>query len=156
MVKLKLATDRGNMLKLKLMLFAGAAMFAALFVLDSACAYARLPPPRGFRHTPLDTRIRGLHSFSTMASYYGSGERLNSYTASGERFRADGLTCAHRTLPLGTRLRVSHGSQSVVVRVNDRGPAVWTGRSLDLARGAASALGMIGAGVARVHVVRLN
>ncbi len=86
----------------------------------------------------------------TRASWYGGGERLARHTASGEVFRADGLTAAHRSLPLGTRLVVSANGRSVTVRVNDRGPAKWTGRSLDLSRGAARALGMIGAGTARV------
>ncbi len=72
-------------------------------------------------------------------------------TASGERFAPNGLTAAHRTLPLGTRLRVCRHGQCVVVRVNDRGPAKWTGRTLDLSRGAAARLGMIGTGVATVQ-----
>ena len=87
---------------------------------------------------------------STMASWYGGGEKLAKHTASGEVFRANGLTAAHRTLPLGTRLLVSSNGHSVIVRVNDRGPAAWTGRSLDLSKGAARALGMIGRGTARV------
>ena len=48
------------------------------------------------------------------------------------------LTAAHRTLPMGTRLRLTYAGRSVVVRINDRGPAVWTGRSLDVSRGAAT------------------
>ncbi len=84
------------------------------------------------------------------ASWYGGHERLGRRTASGEVFRPDGLTCAHRSLPLGTRLIVSANGRSVEVRVNDRGPAAYTGRSIDLSRGAARALGMIGAGTARV------
>ncbi len=87
---------------------------------------------------------------ATLASWYGGGEALARHTASGEVFRPNGLTAAHRTLPLGTRIRVSANGRSVVVRVNDRGPAAWTGRSLDLSKGAARALGMIGAGTARV------
>ena len=87
---------------------------------------------------------------STMASWYGGGEKLARHTASGEVFRPNGLTAAHRTLPLGTMLHVSANGRSVLVRVNDRGPAAWTGRSLDLSRGAAQALGMIGRGTARV------
>lgn len=83
------------------------------------------------------------------ASYYGaeSGNR----TASGERFRPNGLTAAHRTLPFGTRLRVCYRDRCAVVRVNDRGPFV-RGRSLDLSRGAAIRIGMIGMGVATVSV----
>ncbi len=94
-------------------------------------------------------------SFVANASFYGGGPRKyepNSHTASGERFNQWGLTAAHRTLPLGTRLLVSHRGRSVVVRVNDRGPAAWTGRSLDLSRGAASQLGLISAGTGPVHV----
>ncbi|HEY3791727.1 MAG TPA: septal ring lytic transglycosylase RlpA family protein, partial [Bradyrhizobium sp.] len=59
------------------------------------------------------------------------------------------LTCAHRSLPFGTRLRVTHGGRSVVVIVNDRGPFV-RGRVLDLSTGAARAIGLTGAGVGRV------
>ncbi|KAF2992094.1 septal ring lytic transglycosylase RlpA family protein [Methylocystis sp. MJC1] len=94
-------------------------------------------------------------SFVANASYYGGGPRKyepNSHTANGERFNQWGLTAAHRTLPLGTRLLVSHGGRSVVVRVNDRGPAAWTGRSLDLSRGAASRIGLISSGTGAVHV----
>jgi rare lipoprotein A len=89
-----------------------------------------------------------------LASFYGGGPRAyepNSRTASGELFNQWGLTAASRTLPLGTRLLVSRGGRSVVVRVNDRGPAAWTGRSLDLSRGAARAIGIESAGVATVQ-----
>lgn len=82
------------------------------------------------------------------ASWYWEGHR----TASGERFRPDGLTAAHRSLRFGTRVRVSYRGRSVVVRITDRGPARWTHRSLDLSRGAARALGMIGRGVAVVRM----
>jgi rare lipoprotein A len=85
--------------------------------------------------------------FSGMASYYGneSGRR----TASGERFNQNAMTCAHRSLPFGTKLRVTHGGRSVVVTVNDRGPFI-RGRVLDLSTGAARAIGLTGAGVGRV------
>ena len=57
------------------------------------------------------------------ASWYGGGhERLNARTASGESFNPRALTCAHRSLPFGTRLRVTYRGRSIVVRVNDRGP----------------------------------
>lgn len=84
------------------------------------------------------------------ASYYYQGKR----TANGERFNPDGLTAAHKTLPFGTRLRVSYRGRSVTVRVNDRGPFI-RGRQLDLSRGAARAIGMLGAGVGAVSVDRL-
>lgn len=99
------------------------------------------------------SRLAGASSM--VASYYGAGERLNAYTASGERFRPGGFTAAHRTLPMGARLHVCHRG-CVVVRINDRGPAAWTGRSLDLARGAAAAIGMTDEGVARVGVTVLG
>jgi rare lipoprotein A len=86
-------------------------------------------------------------SFSGMASYYGN--ESGSRTASGQRMNANAMTCAHRSLPFGTKLRVTHGGQSVVVTVNDRGPFV-RGRVLDLSTGAARAIGLTGAGVGRV------
>src|SRR5665213_138488 len=86
-------------------------------------------------------------SFSGMASFYGN--EAGSRTASGQRFNQNAMTCAHRSLPFGTRLRVTHGGRSVVVTVNDRGPFV-RGRVLDLSTGAARAVGLTGAGVGRV------
>jgi len=87
------------------------------------------------------------HSFTGIASYYGneSGRR----TASGQRFNQEAMTAAHRSLPFGTKLRVTHGGRSVVVTINDRGPFV-RGRVLDLSTGAARAIGLTGAGVGRV------
>jgi rare lipoprotein A len=86
-------------------------------------------------------------TFSGIASYYGneSGRK----TASGQRFNQEAMTCAHRSLPFGTRLKVTHGDRSVVVTVNDRGPFVH-GRVLDLSTAAARAVGLTGAGVGRV------
>src|SRR6202051_2149609 len=86
-------------------------------------------------------------SFSGMASFYGN--ESGSKTASGQRFNQNGLTAAHRSLPFGTRLRVTHGGRSVVVTINDRGPFV-RGRVLDLSTGAARAIGLTSAGVGRV------
>jgi rare lipoprotein A len=87
------------------------------------------------------------HSFSGVASFYGN--ESGSRTASGQRFNENALTAAHRSLPFGTRLRVTHGDRSVVVTINDRGPFV-RGRVLDLSTGAARAIGLTGAGVGRV------
>lgn len=85
--------------------------------------------------------------FSGMASFYGN--ESGSKTASGARFNQNAMTCAHRSLPFGTKLRVTHRGQSVVVTVNDRGPFV-RGRVLDLSTGAARAIGLTGAGVGHV------
>lgn len=86
-------------------------------------------------------------TFSGVASYYGN--ESGRHTASGQRFNPDALTCAHRSLPFGTRLRVRHAGRSVAVTVNDRGPFV-RGRVLDLSTAAARAIGLTGAGVGRV------
>jgi rare lipoprotein A len=86
-------------------------------------------------------------TFSGMASYYGN--ESGSRTASGQRFNQNAMTAAHRSLPFGTKLRVTRGGQSVVVTINDRGPFV-RGRVLDLSTGAARAIGLTGVGVGRV------
>jgi len=85
--------------------------------------------------------------FSGIASFYGneSGRR----TASGQRFDQNELSCAHRSLPFGTELRVTYGGRSVVVTVNDRGPFIL-GRVLDLSTAAARAVGLTSAGMGRV------
>jgi len=88
-------------------------------------------------------------SFSGMASFYGN--ESGSKTASGQRFNQNAMTAAHRTLPFGTKLRVTHGDRSVVVTINDRGPFI-RGRVLDLSTGAARAVGLTSAGVGRVVV----
>lgn len=86
-------------------------------------------------------------SFAGKASYYGS--ESGSRTASGQRFNQNAMTAAHRSLPFGTKLRVTHRGQSVIVTVNDRGPFI-RGRVLDLSKGAARAIGLTGAGVGHV------
>jgi rare lipoprotein A len=86
-------------------------------------------------------------SFSGMASFYGN--ESGSKTASGARFNQNAMTAAHRSLPFGTKLKVTHGGRSVVVTINDRGPFI-RGRVLDLSTGAARAVGLTGAGVGRV------
>ena len=86
-------------------------------------------------------------NFAGVASFYGN--ESGSQTASGQRFNQNAMTCAHRSLPFGTRLRVTHRGQSVVVTVNDRGPFI-KGRVLDLSTGAARAIGLTGAGVGHV------
>jgi rare lipoprotein A len=91
-----------------------------------------------------------------MASWYGQ-QHQGRPTASGEAFDMNKLTAAHRTMPFGTRLRVTNveNGRSVVVRVNDRGPWV-NDRVLDVSLAAAKALGMVGDGVTKVEVVVLG
>ena len=84
-----------------------------------------------------------------IASFYKHGSK----TANGEQFNPNDLTAAHRTLPFGTRLRVTHVAtgQSVTVRVNDRGPFI-PGRVVDVSHSAAEALGMIDRGITKVKL----
>ena len=86
-----------------------------------------------------------------VASFYGH----DTETASGEKFDPQQLTAAHRTLPFGTRLRVTNlaNGRSVMVRVNDRGPFV-RGRTVDVSASAAEALKMTERGVVKLDVVR--
>ena len=90
------------------------------------------------------------HGFTGVASMYGN--ESGSKTASGQRFNENAMTCAHRSLPFGTKLRVSHGGRSVIVTVNDRGPFV-RGRVLDLSTGAAHAIGLSGIGQVTAEIV---
>jgi rare lipoprotein A len=85
-----------------------------------------------------------------VASFY---KLQNSKTASGEMFDPGELTAAHRTLPFGTRLRVTNvvTGQSVMVRINDRG-AFIPGRVVDVSHSAAKVLGMLGQGIAKVKL----
>jgi len=87
--------------------------------------------------------------FSGKASYYSY---RTGKTASGSLFNRNFLTAAHRSLPFGTRVRVTDfdSNRSVVVRITDRGPRV-RGRVLDLSLGAARSLGIIDRGVAQVR-----
>jgi len=86
------------------------------------------------------------------ASWYGE-EFARRPTASGERYDPSKLTGAHRTLPLGSRVRVTNllNGRSVMVTINDRGPYSRR-REIDLSYGAARALGMVRRGVARVRI----
>ena len=99
---------------------------------------------RQARHTEPTHHTNALRG---MASWYGEGQM----TASGERFDKHKMTAAHRTLPMGTLVRVTNtrNGKSVVVRINDRGP-YGHGRIIDLSEAAAKKLDMINAGVAPV------
>ena len=95
----------------------------------------------------------GSSAHSGMASYYHEPQRL----ASGGRFNPNALTAAHKTLPFGTKVRVtnSRNGQSVVVTINDRGP-FGGGRVIDLSAAAAGAINMKSAGVAPVSLAVLG
>jgi rare lipoprotein A len=103
---------------------------------------------------PLPASPIGVEVDAGVASWYG--ERFHGRrTASGEPFNMHELTAAHPTLPFGTRVRVRNldNGREVVVRINDRGP-FSRGRVIDLSRAAASVLGFVQAGTARVSVRR--
>jgi rare lipoprotein A len=95
------------------------------------------------------TAAAGHGAYSGMASYYWQGQM----TASGARFNPSALTAAHRSLPFGTRVKVTNRSngRSVVVTINDRGPFIG-GRIIDLSRAAAQAISMTSQGVAAVSL----
>jgi rare lipoprotein A len=90
------------------------------------------------------------------ASYYGK-ELAGNRTASGERFNPSALTAAHRTLPLGSKIRVINkaNGKSVIVRINDRGPFTKH-RLIDVSFAAAEQINMIRAGKARVRLELLS
>lgn len=124
---------------------------AALAVVIAACG----GPPR---HPPAPVRTGAAQGVERgYATFYGR-EAHGGPTASGERFDMHQLTAAHRTLPMGTRVRVTNtrNGRSIVVRINDRGPYGNRGRIIDLSEAAAQRLDMIDAGVVPVTVEILS
>lgn len=91
-----------------------------------------------------------------IASWYG--KKFNGrLTANGETYNESELTAAHKTLPFGTILKITNtrNNKVVFVRINDRGPFV-EGRSLDLSRGSAKALGMTHRGIVKIKIEELS
>lgn len=108
-------------------------------------------PPTG---SPRALGGKGIvHDLEGIASYYWQSQR----TANGETFDKMGMTAAHRSLPFGTRVRVTNiaNRRSVIVRINDRGP-FKPGRVIDLSFAAAGEIGMHAQGLARVVVEVLD
>jgi rare lipoprotein A len=110
---------------------------------DSTMVVRRSEPPVGSVKQALQRSGDGL------ASFYGSDQQ----TASGERFNPRAMTAAHRTLPFGTKVRVTNvrSGRAVTVRINDRGPFV-PGRVIDLSQAAAEELGIVAHGIAKVKL----
>lgn len=110
-------------------------------------------PKRELAPKPPALGGRTVRSLGTgVASYYG--KRFHGrLTANGERFNMRAMTAAHKTLPFGTKVRVTNprNGRAVVVRINDRGPFI-RGRTIDLSRSAAEKIGMIATGHARVKL----
>ena len=118
------------------------AMSLSLGMLLGACSWV----PTGVSHLDVGAEDRGV------ASWYGESFH-GKQAANGELFDMDGLTAAHRTLPLGSVVRVVNlvNGKHVYVRITDRGPYV-NGRILDLSRGAATRIGMLSGGLSVVRV----
>ena len=116
-------------------------------------------PPRHCRHPPsasptpkLTPSTDVVRVITGEASWYGPGFYGNR-TANGEVFQPGTMTAAHRTLPFGTKVRVTNlwNGRSAVIRINDRGPFIHH-RVIDLGHGAASELGLIASGIAQVRL----
>lgn len=119
---------------------------------DRSCGCWRAPGAKGSSNDAVSVPVPPGTSATGVASFYAD-EFDGKPTASGETFDADGLTCAHREYPFGTRLKVTSlkTGKSTEVRVNDRGPHV-SGRILDLSHGAAKEIGLDLEGVGEVAI----
>ena len=109
----------------------------------------------------LVTLFAGLFLFispveSAVASWYDCNQpgecSKKRITANGEKFNPNALTAAHRTLPFGTKVRVTYKGKSVIVRINDRGPFI-KGRQIDLSRAAARKIGCHGVCKVTIQVI---
>jgi len=120
----------------------GSAPAAALIVAGCATAPLARWQPAGPDHHALFRPARAIEGATGLASYYHPGTR-----------NADALTAAHRTLPFGTRVRVTNlaNNRTVTVEITDRGPFI-ANRLIDLSYGAAAAIGMTESGVAPVRL----
>lgn len=142
---------------------------AAALLLISGCGHRRKrayspppPPPATAQEQPAHPEFPGeeqeaplgkpIYTEVGMASWYGTVYN-HRHAADGSVYDQDGMSAAHRTLPLGTLIRVTNlkNGKSAMMRVTDRGPFI-PGRVLDLSVGAARKLGMIRAGVAKVRI----
>ena len=120
---------------------------------DTKTAAVAIKPDITVRKVETEGTHRVVSTQTGMASYYWQGQM----TASGVRFNPNAMTAAHRTLPFGTKVRVTNkrNGKSVVVTINDRGPFI-RGRIIDLSNAAAGVIGMRSSGVAPVTVERIG
>jgi rare lipoprotein A len=130
---------------------AAAALLLATALSAALAACSHNPKPSAYPFPPPETPAVGT-VVEGIASWYGpdyDGKR----TSSGEKFDQDALTAAHAYWAFGTRVKVTllSTSRSVVVRINDRFPS-HKGRAIDLSRGAAKAIGLIGPGTGQVRL----
>jgi len=136
-IELMMASDRVRIELLPILLVS--------IVLAGACAQRKAP-------SASPAQIEHRHAETGQASWYGKAHQ-GELTANGEHFDMHALTAAHRTLPFGTIVRVTHlkTGKSVNVRINDRGP-FRNGRIIDLSYEAAKKLGIVDRGTARVKL----
>jgi len=140
--------------KMHIRLFAAALALALLAACSSSTVTRGPVGPSARAHAPTDAprRTASLAHRSVPREGGSAGPRDGSVGVASY-YDAAGLTAAHRTLPFGTRVRVTNtaNGRSVVVRVADRGPFI-RGRSIDLSHSAAHAVGMTEAGLAKVRL----
>ena len=110
-------------------------------------AKRRVATQRNWSSDPIGAVLQGV------ASFYWQPQRV----AAGGWFNPNAMTAAHKTLPFGTKVRVTHlgNGKSVDVKINDRGPYI-AGRIIDLSKAAAGVIGMQGQGIAKVKVTVLG
>ena len=137
-------------------------LFGMIFYIILGCASSSGYQTKGVSKEPLhqkfgtaktkESKKKQGNSLYMVTSYYGK-KFHGKPTSSGETFDMNGFTAAHKTLPFGTRLKVTNedNGKTVTVRVNDRGP-FKAGRDLDLSYGAAKKIGLIAAGVKTLKV----
>ncbi len=128
--------------------------FAALLALSSVDVAKSAKPPAPANASGTTQAVEKKHWYQVgFASWYGGGFQGRE-TASGENYNMTDLTCAHRSLPLGTLIRVTNlvNHKSVVVRVNDRGPYLAS-RVIDLSYAAAHFLGFDGTAKVRLDIL---
>jgi rare lipoprotein A len=123
-----------------------------------AAAIAAAPAPAPRKAAPSLAARRHVHAsrgrtYHGKASWYSIATNGGTATASGERLSNSAHTAAHRTLPFGTRVRVTNlrNGRSTVVRINDRGPYI-KGRIIDVTKGVARKLGMVDRGVVKTKI----
>jgi rare lipoprotein A len=141
-------------------LFAAAAILSLAAPADAASPAATQMPKSSFdgvQNTNWDptsvNRIESLRAkLASVASWYGPGFH-GRRTANGEVFNQHAMTAAHKSLPFGTKVKVTNlnNGRSVIVRVNDDGPHI-PGRVIDLSQGAAAKIGMLSSGTAPVKL----
>ena len=122
-----------------------------ILILASVLSMPLILQAKNIRHQPVHT-AKSTPKMVGLASFYAA-KFNNKRTASGEKFNNNAMTAAHKSLPFGTKLKVTNlrNGLSVLVRVNDRGPYV-KGRIIDLSKAAAKKIGIGRTGTARVKL----